>query len=558
MQYPVGPEFRRALFVVLFVDLVAVGGCGAPLVEPPEPVDLAVAADLARVDTAVPIDAAVVDAGTIGDIGDGSSGPVTLGATDRLLLYGTIVTADDPPNDVITGAVLVEGTTITCVAPGDGCRAMPGAVGATIVDTQGVITPGLIDTHNHILFDIFDDDDWIPTAPTTNHNSWTTDPRYQALLDVKQCLADDPQGKPVWCANTVYGTASGSLRCEMDKYGELKGLIAGTTSIVGLPGTSSACFSSVARSIDVPQSGLSIDTIQTSAIFPPSKASGDSVCTNLASGATHAYLIHCGEGTDAQSQAEFATLGSLTTKPNCLYAPQTTITHGTAFTAAEFTTMGQTGMKLTWSPRSNVSLYGATTDIPTALAKGVTVSIAPDWSMGGSQNILDELRFARAWDQAHWGGLLSNRQLVQMVTTNAASVLALSDRLGKIAPGYLADLSVFHPPATPSPSPSAYDAVLAAAPRDVALVLVGGSVLYGDAQLAAVGRAQHPGCEMLNVCGNDKFVCVATGVTANRLNQSYAEIKGAIESALVAADAQTAADGWNFSPITPLVKCSQP
>ena len=333
---------------------------------------------------------------------------ITPGLPNRILLMGTILT----PDEVIEGQVLIQDQNITCVAAGTDCASQAGAAGATVIDTQGIIAPGLIDTHNHILFDIFDEDDWKPPQVYTNHNAWTTDPRYQAMLDVKQCLVNDSQGKPTWCANTPYGTTAGSLRCEVDKFGELKGLIAGTTSIVGLPGTSSACFSSVARSVDSPQNGLGQDKVQTSAIFPPSKASADGVCANFASGSTAAYLIHCGEGTDAASLNEFATLGSVTTTAGCLLAPQTTITHGTAFGAGEFATMAQKGVKLTWSPASNVSLYGQTADIPMALTAGVTVALAPDWSMGGSQNLLDEMRFADGWDNAHFGDLLTAKDLV--------------------------------------------------------------------------------------------------------------------------------------------------
>ena len=81
---------------------------------------------------------------------------IVVGAPDHILLKGTIVT----PEIVIDGEVLVEGDKITCVDAGTACEAMPGATGATIIDTKGIIAPGLIDTHNHILFDIFDDDDW--------------------------------------------------------------------------------------------------------------------------------------------------------------------------------------------------------------------------------------------------------------------------------------------------------------------------------------------------------------------------------------------------------------
>ncbi|HEY2743383.1 MAG TPA: amidohydrolase family protein [Polyangia bacterium] len=475
--------------------------------------------------------------------GGASDGGVTPGS--GLILVGTIVT----PDDVIDGQVLVEGQKITCVAAGDQCSMAPGAAGATVIDTHGIIAPGMIDTHNHILFDVFDEDDWTSSKVYTNHNDWMSEPRYAAMLDVKQCLVNDSQGKPTWCANTPYGTAAGSLRCEFDKFGELKGLVAGTTSIVGLPGTSAACFGSVARSIDVSQNGLGSDSIQTSATFPPSKTSADGVCGNFADGSTTAYLIHCGEGTDARALAEFSTLGSVTTTAGCLLAPQTTITHGVAFTTTEFTTMAQKGVKLTWSPASNVSLYAATADIPTALTAGVTVALAPDWSMGGSQNLLDEMRFANAWDDAHWSNRLSSKDLLTMTTTNAATVLALGDKIGKIAEGYYADIAVYS-----GDTANPYDAILAATPMQVQLVMVGGSVLYGDAALVAM-QAHTPACEALDVCGVSKSLCIATADTTNKLNQSYADIKAALETALTAADAQTPTDGFNFAPLTPLVKC---
>ncbi len=466
---------------------------------------------------------------------------IVLGAPARILLRGTVITPAGP----IEGAVLVEQTLITCVAPGAGCDAM--AAGATIIETHAIISPGLIDTHNHVLFDIFDNDDWYPTQVYQDHDEWPNEPRYQAMLDVKQCLVNDAQGKPAWCAQTPYGTSAGSLRCEVDKFGELKGLVAGTTSIVGLPGTSAGCFGSLARSIDVAQNGLGSDHIQTSALFPPSNPSG--VCANYATAKTTAFLTHVGEGTDAKALGEFARLGTLTTPDGCLYAPQTAITHGTAFTATEFLQMAAAGTKLIWSPHSNVSLYATTTDIPTALAAGVEVALAPDWSMGGSQNLLEELRFADAWDNGHWNDILTPRDLVTMTTAHAADVLGLQAQLGSIEVGKLADLAVFTGDAT-----KPYDAIVAARPAQVQLVMVGGTVLYGDPLLQASAPAT-PGCETIQVCTTAKFLCVATASTASKLDQTYAQITTALSDALVLADSLTPTDGFAFAPLTPLVAC---
>src|SRR6266478_2316444 len=72
----------------------------------------------------------------------------------RTILIGTIVT----PDAIIDGEVLIHANTIECVDVGAACQGLAVAAGATVIDTHGIIAPGLIDTHNHILFDIFDND----------------------------------------------------------------------------------------------------------------------------------------------------------------------------------------------------------------------------------------------------------------------------------------------------------------------------------------------------------------------------------------------------------------
>src|SRR5438045_1250560 len=146
----------------------------------------------------------------------GNGPSVTPGAGGALLLRGTVVT----PATAFAGEVLVAGDTITCAAAT--CAAATGASTATVVETGGLIFPGLIDTNNFTLFDAFDQDDWTPAQVYANHNEWPNDPRYAALVSAKQYL--NGEGSPV-----DYG-------CELDKYGEIKALNAGTTPIVSNPG----------------------------------------------------------------------------------------------------------------------------------------------------------------------------------------------------------------------------------------------------------------------------------------------------------------------------------
>jgi hypothetical protein len=470
-----------------------------------------------------------------GDAGCSSTGPaeiVTPGTGTNLLLRGMIVT----PDQVFAGEVLVSGDTITCVA-----AQCPG--GDTIVDTHGIIFPGLIDTHNHILFDTFDETDWSPSMSYGNHNQWTGEARYSAMVDAKQYLNGE-------------GTSPVDYGCELDKYGELKGLVAGTTSIVGAANpTNRACYGSLARTIDQSPNGLGTDKVQVATLFP-STATADGVCSNFTSGKTDAYLIHDGEGVDATALAEFGKLETITTTDGCLYDPKTAIVHGTAFGDAEFTTMAAHQMSLVWSPRSNVFLYGGgtdlsrTTNIPHALAKGLNVALAPDWSIGGSQNLLDELRFANQVDDTIWGDTLSPKMLVEMVTTNAAKALGLDSVIGSLAVGKKADVMVIGGNAC-----DPYGALLAATPSDVRLVLVGGKVLYGDAALKSLGPAS-PGCEDLSICTVGKFACVATtsSTATDKFAQTFSTIQQTLSDALAQYDALNLS-AWTFSPLTPLVRC---
>jgi cytosine/adenosine deaminase-related metal-dependent hydrolase len=460
------------------------------------------------------------------------------GLAGKVLLRGCVVT----PDQAYTGEVLIDGDTLACVGPS--CVAAPAAASATVVATHGIILPGMIDTHNHILFDIFDETDWAPTQSYANHNQWTKEARYSAMVDAKQYM--NGEGTP---------NIDPGFGCEMDKYGELKGLIAGTTSIVGAanPGDKT-CYGSLARTIDQKPNDLGQDKIQVSTLFPPS--SGDTVCSNFAAGKTDAFVAHCGEGVDDTARLEFTKLGTSTTTQGCLYAPQTTLVHGAAFGDAEFSVMAQHGMSLVWSPRSNVFLYGGgvdmsrTTNVPLALQKGINVAIGPDWSIGGSQNLLDELRFADQVDNAVWGDVLSPKMLLQMVTVNAAKALGLSSMLGSLEAGKKADVAVIQGDAT-----NPYGAVLAARPSDVRLVMVNGQALYGDSALQPLGPAA-PGCEALEVCGAVKFVCVAEtgGTTTNKLGQTLSDIQTILETQLEGYDAMNLSQ-WKFAPIAPLVKC---
>ena len=466
----------------------------------------------------------------------------------KIVLVGCVVTPQGP----INGSVFISSDTIQCV--GASCVDDANAAQATVVRTHGVIMPGMIDTHNHILFDIFDENDWTPTKIYQNHDQWPQEPRYGALVDAKQYLNGE---LAIPGPNGMSAKISTPLGCEMNKYGEMKGLVAGTTSIVGSANPlDKICYGSLARTIDQKPNDLDSDKVQ-AATLTPSSATANSVCQKYAEDVTDAYVIHRGEGVDETSRAEFDELGTLTTTPGCLYAPETTVVHGTAFGEAEFKIMADSGMSLVWSPRSNVFLYGAgtdytkTTDVKMALGLGINVALAPDWSMGGSPNLLAELKFAEEVDKNRWNDeLLSSELLVQMVTINAAKALGLDSVLGSLEVGKKADVTVILGDVT-----KPYDTIVAAQPRDVSLVLVNGVALYGDEVLKNAGPKWAP-CEALDICGTPKFACVAesVGTDTDKLTQTWQEITTSLTSELEKFDALNLS-AWDFAPLTPLATC---
>ena len=77
-------------------------------------------------------------------------------------------------------------------------------------------------------------------------------------------------------------------------------------------------------------------------------------------------------------------------------------------------------------------------------------------------------------------------------------------------------------------------------------------MLYGDASIA---NAFPTGCETIDVCGASKLACVATSTKTDKLDQTFAQFKSALEQALLDADQQTLPDTWNFAPLAPLFKC---
>jgi cytosine/adenosine deaminase-related metal-dependent hydrolase len=411
------------------------------------------------------------------------------GTGKGLRLVGTVLA----PQEVLHGGeVLIdENGVIACV--GCDCSTAPGAAqAATVTCANGVISPGLINSHDHITYA---NNPPYPSSPTRY------DHRHEWRIG-----AGPTKPKITYASGAPTAVVLAA---------ELRFVMSGATSTISAGGAAH-----LLRNLDTAnKEGLAVKTID-SDTFPLDDASGimhDSGCNYGTNPTTAAdiknldgYQPHIAEGVNQAARNELTCTSSTGSGANDLFEPKTGIVHAVATTPTEANLMQKDHVWVVWSPRSNVSLYGNTAPITLLDHMGVPLVLGTDWLISGSMNLSRELACADALNQHYYGKHFSDFDLWRMVTTNAALAGGVEKAVGMLAPGRVGDIAIFD-----GTIHKDHRAVIAAEPKDVALVLRGGQPLYGDDALVADAAIGGSACETLDVCGAPKRACVAkdTGST---------------------------------------------
>jgi cysteine-rich repeat protein len=407
------------------------------------------------------------------------------------------------------GQVLVDDKGIIQCSSCDCSSHAEAATATTISCPQGVISPALINAHDHIDYQ---------KAPEAGRQE-----RYEHRHDwrVGGSAHDGHTRLPAGATAADLGV----------RWAELRQVMSGTTAVVssgGRPG-----FLRDLNSFGAAQEGLAEPDVNFQT-FPI----GDSGGEELSSGCNYrtsldtpsdipplsAYLPHVAEGISASAQNEFRCLSGEGAGSQQLMTPRTAIIHGIGLTAADIAKMADKGTGLVWSPRSNVSLYGETAMVTTYKQLGVNIALGTDWLQSGSMNILRELRCANYLNEVHYSRTFTDEELWRMVTANAADLSETWEKLGRIAPKKVADLAIFK---LKSYAYSPHSAVINANAEDVVLTVRGGKPLYGDKSVVAaltVGAVDP--CDDLPMCGTTKAVCAKS-----ETGKTFAELSAANTSA---------------------------
>ena len=444
---------------------------------------------------------------------------VTPGGTTTLL-EGTVLT----PTTVYLGGEVAydQSGQITCV----GCDCAQGGE-TTIVCPDGAISPGLINAHDHLTF--------AQDAPAADTGErWDDRQQWRKGLDGHTKIS-----------------APGGATADQIRWGELRFVMGGATSTNasgGQPG--------LLRNLDNAsnEGGLGKGAIDYDT-FPLGDSSGTQRTMDCNYGgnpttpATIAndasYIPHTSEGIDAYAHNEFLCESSAmydTMTPgvsnDLLMGGKTSLIHAIALTPADYALMAANNTGLVWSPRSNISLYGDTARVTIAARAGINIALGTDWLPSGSMNELRELACADSFNSTYLGHFFTDEQLWQMATANGASAAKMDDVIGVLAPGHQADISVF------AAHGKTFRAVLEAQPQDVALVMRGGKVLYGD---DAVVSALAQSCDTLDVCGTPKRVCLMSEV-----GETLAQLQTAVgASAYPAFSCGTPMNEPSCTPVRP-------
>jgi hypothetical protein len=405
-------------------------------------------------------------------------------------LVGTLIT---PSGVIENGTVVIVHGAIQAVGVD-----LPLPSGIAVIKTDGVIVAGLIDLHNHLVWNVFPR--WKPSAAPRNRYDW------QALDDYKKMLSGPEQ--------RLIERGAG---CDMERYAEIKALLGGATALVGSYSPTDSdpkrneCDRGLARNLDF-ASGLYSQEINSEPLeydvfpfeLPVSKA--QSVRDGLSLGKLKAALFHVAEGKDASAAREFRMF-----KAAGLLRPGVSVIHGVGLGATDFQDMAANNVGLIWSPRSNFELYAKTTDVAAAKTANVLIAVAPDWSPSGSNNLLEELRYIHS--NASVPKVFSDAELVRMVTTNPAKLAGASDRIGGLTAGMVADIAIL-----PKRGASALAAVVDAEPGTIKLVIVGGKPILGDATFM---EELLPGqrLDAMTVCRHEKSLNIAGDTGGRRWSQ---------------------------------------
>jgi cytosine/adenosine deaminase-related metal-dependent hydrolase len=410
----------------------------------------------------------------------------------RVALSGVVLLT----TGAVAGHVVIDRNTGIIECAGSACN----LAGATVVCTEGIISPALIDSHDHTQYNVIAP--WQHGELYDNRYDWQSDPDYFDYREAYEGIAD-------------------TYDCEIVKWAELRQIVGGATSVVGSYGD--ACIDVLARNLDEDETNHGIPDYElyfsSGRVTSYDEADAEDRAAEIQTGETDVFLDHVAEGVAGTVTSEIDVMFELG-----MVGPGNAFVHATDATVAQLAAMASTSTGLVWSPRSNLDLYADTTRADLAARLGVPLSIGPDWTWSGSNRASAELDCAYDWLTAR-GSELTDVDMWEASTIDTAVLFGLQGQLGMLVAGAKADVSVF------AYSEEPYRAIIESAYEDVWLVTIDGHARYGKPELVAGMELDPDWCEEVTACTETRTLCVAeadSGTDADR----YSDLEAILTAGL--------------------------
>lgn len=180
-----------------------------------------------------------------------------------------------------------------------------------------------------------------------------------------------------------------------------------------------------------------------------------------------------------------------------LIGPQLTIGHGVWMSEDDIVLLAERGGCLCHNCSSNLRLKSGTADLNGFLARGIPVALGIDEAgINDDRDMLQEMRLALTLHRrpGHSAPYPTASEILRMATEHAAATTPFSDRIGRLAPGMLADIvlldwsDVTRPYQDPD-MPLVDVLVRRAKSRAVQSVLIGGQVVYHEGRFTRIDRS---------------------------------------------------------------------
>jgi cytosine/adenosine deaminase-related metal-dependent hydrolase len=181
-----------------------------------------------------------------------------------------------------------------------------------------------------------------------------------------------------------------------------------------------------------------------------------------------------------------------------LIGPKLTIGHGVWMTSDDIALVAERGGCLCHNCSSNLRLKSGTADLNAFLASGVPVGLGIDEAgINDDRDMLQEMRLALTLHRpaGHDEPYPSAADILRMATEHGAATTPFADRIGRLAPGHLADIvlldwqAVTYPWQDPA-VPLVDVLVRRAKAGAVASVLIGGRTVYRNGVFTGVDRGE--------------------------------------------------------------------